>query len=163
MVTHRKSCQVLAEAARCVHRAGATRWLARKPGRTAELPCESKRGNPGPAGLWPWSRWQKQNGVWEPESRGKGCERCGGSSVALVTTTSTHQKHKVTLEKMFKGCTPFSRRGGRRKGSRAENRMRRGTERSGHGRHIFSKEQEERETTGEGREGSRGGVEMGVS
>lgn len=24
-------------------------------------------------------------------------------------TTSVHQKHKVTLEKIFKGCTPFSR------------------------------------------------------
>lgn len=47
--------------------------------------------------------------MWEPESGGKGCERCGGSSVALVTMTSIHQKHKVTLEKMFKGCSPFSR------------------------------------------------------
>lgn len=72
---------------------------------------------------------------------------------------------------MFKGCTPFSRvryekPAGGEEGEReagAENRMRRGAERSGQGRHIFSKEQEERETTGEGREGSRGGVETGVN
>lgn len=168
MVTHPKSFLGVCWSSKvCPQGWRSPRWLARKPWETSELPSWSKWGKSGQAGFQQWSQWQKQNGTWEPESQEEACEWWGGSSVTPVTTTSVHHKHKVTLKKIFKCCNTsrvwYEKSAGGEEGEREvrQSRMQGGTEFSGWGRPIFSKEQEEREKTAEGIEDSRRGREIG--